>query len=291
MPDPRSPQGATPPAESATDEDVARLRGTLKADKRDRELALSVCLGTLESLLARLDAAEAKNNDYFRQSMADARHHLDARKALEAERERLQTVVGAIGSERDKFKAECDALRDKARDFDRIVTAVVPPSPPGYAVVSAVDAVVGLTNSIPDDLRRRMRPLDGAANWSAVAAQAFEEFVRKNGGEVGIYATVGAIAVQHPKKRGEWVEVWVQAVPGHVGHPDHGYEYDPYLDFLPPPPKDPEQDRAYVFVTAGAKKDVQRYVDPLLVMDYEEYTGSRFDELWERLLQEIAKRA
>lgn len=89
----------------------------------------------------------------------------------------------------------------------------------------------------------------------------------------------------------EWVEVWAQAVPGHIGtpSPSHGYETgDPFPDFLPPPivlTSDDQGDklRAVVIVRAGTPKDGQRYVDPLLVLTGEEYERSTFGELHARI--------
>lgn len=89
----------------------------------------------------------------------------------------------------------------------------------------------------------------------------------------------------------EWVEVWAQGVPGHIGTPSpgHGYEAgDPYADFLPPPialaPDDQgDRLRAVVIVRAGTPKEVQRYVDPLLVLTGEEYERSTFDDLYTRI--------
>jgi hypothetical protein len=89
----------------------------------------------------------------------------------------------------------------------------------------------------------------------------------------------------------EWVEIWAQGVPGHIGTPSpgHGYEAgDPYADFLPPSivlASDDRGDklRAVVIVHAGTAKDGQRYVDPLLVLTGEEYERSTFDELLTRI--------
>jgi hypothetical protein len=89
----------------------------------------------------------------------------------------------------------------------------------------------------------------------------------------------------------EWVEVWAQAVPGHIGTPSpgHGYETgDPFADFLPRPivlASDDQGDklRAVVVVCAGTPKDGQRYVDPLLVLTGEEYERSTFGELHARI--------
>jgi hypothetical protein len=89
----------------------------------------------------------------------------------------------------------------------------------------------------------------------------------------------------------EWVKVFAQAVPAHIGHPSEYPEGDLYADFLPPVVQDynPETGeapfhRAVVIVQEGRdKKDVQRYVDPLLVMSGEEYSRIPFQELLERI--------
>jgi len=89
----------------------------------------------------------------------------------------------------------------------------------------------------------------------------------------------------------EWVEVWAQGVPGHIGTPTPGYGYeagDPFADFLPPPivlEADDEGNklRAVVFVRGDTPKDIQRYVDPLLVLTGEEYERSTFAELHSRI--------
>lgn len=89
----------------------------------------------------------------------------------------------------------------------------------------------------------------------------------------------------------EWVEVWAQGVPGHIGTPTpgHGYEAgDPFADFLPPPivlePDDQENKlRAVVFVRGNTPKNVQRYVDPLLVLTGEEHERATFAELHTRI--------
>jgi hypothetical protein len=111
---------------------------------------------------------------------------------------------------------------------------------------------------------------------------------------VSIYATLWRL--QFPRFGDDhtgcdWVEVWAQGVPGHIGTPSsgHGYEGgDPYADFLPPPivPAPDDQGdklRAVVIVRAGTTKDVQRYVDPLLVLTGDEYEKSTFDQLYGRI--------
>jgi hypothetical protein len=60
----------------------------------------------------------------------------------------------------------------------------------------------------------------------------------------------------------EWVDVFAQGVPAHIGTPTPGYGYeagDPYDAFLPPPLRigvDGSEDglRAVVFVAGDAKK-------------------------------------
>jgi len=103
---------------------------------------------------------------------------------------------------------------------------------------------------------------------------------------MSIYSTLWEIQVpRHHYFDEEWVEVYAQAVPPHIGHPSQYPEGDPYRDFLPPVVEnyDPETgnapfDRAVVIVQRGRdKKDIQRYVDPLIVMTGEEY--KKFGEL------------
>ncbi|MCM2256263.1 MAG: hypothetical protein NDJ94_11385 [Vicinamibacteria bacterium] len=90
----------------------------------------------------------------------------------------------------------------------------------------------------------------------------------------------------------DWVEVMAQGVPSHIGTPSpgHGYERgDPYGDFLPPPLECPpphvedNRFRAVVFVRAGTPKEIQRYVETLLVLTGEEYERITFHELERRL--------
>lgn len=76
----------------------------------------------------------------------------------------------------------------------------------------------------------------------------------------------------------EFVKVYVQVVPGHIGHPSKGYG-DPFSSFLPPTPDDPEQLRAVVFVEAGCPKVGQEYTRPLLVLSGEEFERIPFMEV------------
>jgi len=113
---------------------------------------------------------------------------------------------------------------------------------------------------------------------------------------MSIYATLWEIKV--PRGHAfdeEWMEVYAQAVPAHIGHPSGYPEGDPYSDFLPPVVQnyDAETDeapfhRAVVIVQKGRdRKDVQRYVDPLLVLSGEEYARIPFEELLERIHKAI----
>jgi hypothetical protein len=113
---------------------------------------------------------------------------------------------------------------------------------------------------------------------------------------MSIYATLWEIKV--PRRHcfdEEWVTVWAQAVPPHIGHPSEYPDGDPYADFLPPVVQDykpadldtilPQKpSRAVVIVQEGRdKKDGQRYTDPLLVMSGEEYERITFEVLLDRI--------
>ncbi len=113
---------------------------------------------------------------------------------------------------------------------------------------------------------------------------------------MSIYATLWEIKV--PRRHefdDEWVEVYAQAVPPHIGHPSHYPEGDPYADFLPPvvqqydpESNNPEQYRAVVIVQEGrAEKEGQRYTDPLLVLSGKEYASIPFHELLDRIHRAI----
>ncbi len=104
---------------------------------------------------------------------------------------------------------------------------------------------------------------------------------------MSIYATLWEIRL--PKAHAfdeEWIEVYAQAVPAHIGHPSHYPEGDPYADFLPPVVEcDPKTGRgpyhrAVVILAEGRDEKVgQRYTDPLLVMTGEEYHRAAFQDL------------
>ena len=93
----------------------------------------------------------------------------------------------------------------------------------------------------------------------------------------------------------EWVDVFAQGVPAHIGSPTPGCGYeagDPYSDFLPPAVEVSSDDdgttlRAVVFVTAGTAKETtrsgQEYINPLLVLSGGAYAALSFGELHERL--------
>jgi hypothetical protein len=93
----------------------------------------------------------------------------------------------------------------------------------------------------------------------------------------------------------EWVDVFAQGVPAHIGTPTPGYGYeagDPYDAFLPPALQigvDGSEDglRAVVFVTGDTKKGTSRgaqeYESPLLVLTGAEYEGMQFQDLHDQL--------
>jgi hypothetical protein len=113
---------------------------------------------------------------------------------------------------------------------------------------------------------------------------------------MSIYATLWEIKIprRHPFDK-EWVEVFAQAVPPHIGHPSEYPEGDLYADFLPPVVEDYDPktgegpyNRAVVIVQKGRdKKDVQRYVDPLIVMTGKEYAAISFAELLDRIYKAV----
>lgn len=93
----------------------------------------------------------------------------------------------------------------------------------------------------------------------------------------------------------EWVDVFAQAVPAHVGTPTPGYGYesgDPFAAFLPPALElgcgvSDDDIRAVVFVTNMTKKGTarsgQEYDSPLLVLTGAEYAAMPFQQLHDRL--------
>jgi hypothetical protein len=93
----------------------------------------------------------------------------------------------------------------------------------------------------------------------------------------------------------EWVEVVAQGVPGHIGTPTPGFDYedgDLFAQFLPPPVTvdsegNSEFMRAVVFVTRGTAKGTprspQEYVNSLLVLSGRDYASITFADLHERI--------
>ncbi|MBI2761351.1 MAG: hypothetical protein HYX51_08005 [Chloroflexi bacterium] len=92
----------------------------------------------------------------------------------------------------------------------------------------------------------------------------------------------------------DYVEVWCQAVPAHIGHPSDYPEGDPYADFLPPPVRLDEVEEPYgppyraVFIcgpltTKGTTRSGQEYVDPLIVLTGDEYESITWPALHERI--------
>jgi hypothetical protein len=116
---------------------------------------------------------------------------------------------------------------------------------------------------------------------------------------MSIYATLWCL--KFPKfgdyyKGCQWIEVWAQGVPSHIGSPTPGCGYeegDPYATFLPPAIEAQPNDlslsfmRAMVFVTSESRKGTERshqeYMDPLLVLTGEEYAIMPLDDLHEKL--------
>lgn len=109
---------------------------------------------------------------------------------------------------------------------------------------------------------------------------------------MSIYQTLWVIKLEKrgisKTRDGNFVEVWAQAVPAHIGQPSEGYEDgDPYASFLPPviTPYDPDREdhypyRAVVILQKGRmEKDGQKYVDPVMTITGEEYEKIPFPEL------------
>jgi len=123
---------------------------------------------------------------------------------------------------------------------------------------------------------------------------------------VSIYATLWEIKLPTDgvwaMDEQDWVRVYAQAVPAHIGHPSDYPDGDPYGDFLPPPvrldkteePVGPPH-RAVVIcgplTTKGSARSAQEYVNPLLVLTGEEYESVKWTELFDRISHEIARHA
>ena len=112
---------------------------------------------------------------------------------------------------------------------------------------------------------------------------------------MSIYATLWTIKVpRHHEFDEDWVEVYAQAVPPHIGHPSHYPDGDPYGDFLPPVVEcDPKTGdgpvyRAVVIVfEERSEKLGQRYVSPLLTLTGADYASIPFDDLLRRIHKAI----
>lgn len=110
---------------------------------------------------------------------------------------------------------------------------------------------------------------------------------------MSIYATLWEIKLPKPHQYDtEWVCVYAQAVPPHIGHPSHYPEGDPYSDFLPPvidcDPKSGEGpfNRAVVILVEGRDEKIgQRYTEPLLVLTGEAYARTPFPILLDAIEQ------
>lgn len=117
---------------------------------------------------------------------------------------------------------------------------------------------------------------------------------------MSIYATYWRIQLEAPGGthfEPNWVTVWAQGVPAHIGSSTLGdYDEDPYGDFLPPPRTDTNEEdetpRAVVFITDDVRgeKDGQEYKDPLLVISGQEYVGTSFPDLLGKLYEALEKR-
>lgn len=115
---------------------------------------------------------------------------------------------------------------------------------------------------------------------------------------MSIYATLWHLQFPchgDPHMGCEWLDVWAQGVPAHVGTqtPGFGYESgDPFDVFLPPALRiesDVSEDdlRAVVFVSSTTKKGTarsgQEYESPLLLLTGAEYAAMPFQVLHDRL--------
>jgi hypothetical protein len=126
---------------------------------------------------------------------------------------------------------------------------------------------------------------------------------------MSIYCTLWTMKLEYhgPDARSDWppdfVTISAQAVPPHIGHPADYPDGDPYAAFLPPVVEswDPQGEyedsgldgsrsnwRAVFIVQEGyQRKDVQRYVEPLLMLTAAEYRNASFVDLLDRIEQAI----
>ena len=104
---------------------------------------------------------------------------------------------------------------------------------------------------------------------------------------MSIYATLWEIKLPRGHRFDtEWVGIYAQAVPAHIGHPSHYPEGDPYADFLPPVVEcdletgcGPYHRAVYILMEGRDAKIGQRYSSPLLVLTGVEYQGMSFQAL------------
>ena len=95
----------------------------------------------------------------------------------------------------------------------------------------------------------------------------------------------------------EWVTVFGQGVPAHIGTPTPGYGYetgDPYSSFLPAAVAVVDDEaaelRAMVVVRQETEKVGQEYIAPLLVLSGEDYAAMPFQELHDRVCDALRGR-
>lgn len=86
----------------------------------------------------------------------------------------------------------------------------------------------------------------------------------------------------------EWIEVFFQSVPGHIREEGEKWEW------LPPPSPDDDTPRAVVIVDTRTEKGTERcgqeYIEPLLILTWDEYQQSHWCHLWSRISEELEKR-
>lgn len=110
---------------------------------------------------------------------------------------------------------------------------------------------------------------------------------------MSIYATIHHFTIEEGPN-GEPYDIFVQAIPGHIGHPSEYPDGDPFAHYydgkMPPPPRHPDQFRGVVIVDQHSEKSGQEYTSPLLVLSREEYFSIGFEELMERIAEAISER-
>lgn len=104
---------------------------------------------------------------------------------------------------------------------------------------------------------------------------------------MSIYATLWEMKLPRAHRFDEeWVSVYAQAVPPHIGHPSCYPEGDPYADFLPPVVEcdsetgdGPHYRAVFILMEGRDEKDGQRYTAPLLMLTGEDYAQIPFPTL------------